>query len=132
MSHHATGKAVTLPNSIFLTAPVINESFTQDYMLHSFSVPVKMGDNWQQAEQALLAAAEEACRPFIDRAKQHLQQLATREGLETPTIEPRVTVSVPDPGTVNLVVRIPVPAQQKNRLHQQILRRYLETAGISP
>jgi len=129
LTHQATGKAITLPNSIFLTAPVINETFTDDYALLTFTVPVKVQDNWQEAEKSLLNIANDVCQPFLGNAKKRLRHLAAREGLDAPSIEPRVALSFSDPDQVNLIVRIPAPVQQKNRLQQDILRRYLTERG---
>ena len=129
-THQHTGRLVTLPNSLFLTYPVINESFTDDYVLHTFTVPVKTEDSWQQAEEALLAAAQAICEPFIEEARRHITRIASREGLELSTIDPRITLSLPEPGRVNLALRIPVPEGEKGKIEQEILRRYLDRPDL--
>ena len=63
--HQMTGRAVVLPNSIFLGKPLVNESYTHDFVLHPFKIPLKMDADWQLEEQDLLAAAKEECAPFL-------------------------------------------------------------------
>ena len=123
--HQGTSRAVTIPNSLLLAEPVFNESFTEQFVLHTFIIPLNDTDNWQKAEQQLLKAAAEACSPFLAQARNHIARLTTREGLETPSVEPRVTLSLPQPGRVDLIVRVPAPASKKGDIEQDVLRRYL-------
>jgi small-conductance mechanosensitive channel len=129
LTQQHTGRAVVVPNSVFLDKPVINESFTDEYVLHVFKVPVKMNKNWQQAEQDLLEAARDQCRLFLDPARQHFQRLGKTQGLATLSVELRVTVSIPKADELELIVRIAVPARRKGRIEQEILRR-LVTAVV--
>ena len=46
-------------------------------------------------------------------------------GLDLPDVAPRVMVSLPSPGQVDLSVRIPVPARSRGRIEQKILGRFL-------
>ena len=123
--HQGTSRAITIPNSVFLTSPVINESFTEPYVLHTFSVPIKAGGPWQRAEKALLDASDEVCRPFLSDARRHIAHLTAKEGFDTPSVDPRVSLSLPNPEQIDLVVRVPAPNQRKGFVEQEILRRYL-------
>ena len=129
LTHQYTGRAIAIPNSIFLASPVTNESFTHDYVLHVFQVPMKADDDWQTAERYLLEAANEVCSPFLDEAKRHLELNAERKGLDVPDIDPRVTLELNDPSRVDLVVRMPAPARRKGRAEQQVIRQYLMRAA---
>ncbi len=128
LTQQLTGRSIVLPNSMFLDKPVINETFTQEYVLHVFKVPVEMED-WQQAEHDLIEAAKSECAPFLDEARKHFESLGEHEGLVTLSVDPRVTVTIPKAGEVELVVRIAVPARKKGRVEQAILRRFLVLAG---
>jgi len=125
LTHQYTGRAVVLPNSLFLTSPIINESFTDDYVLHVFTIPLKDTDDWQAAEKYVRDAAAIVCEPYIESAGQYLKQLGQREGLDVPSTEPRVTIQLTEPGRIDLIVRIPTPAREKGRIEQQLLREYL-------
>src|SRR5690606_21781606 len=45
LTHQYTGRSVTIPNSVFLTQNIINESYSTDYVLHIFEVPVKFNQH---------------------------------------------------------------------------------------
>jgi small-conductance mechanosensitive channel len=128
-SHQYTGRAIVIPNSLLLNTPLINETFTHDYVLHVFCIPLNSSDDWQRAEQLLLEAAQLECSPFLDQARTYMKSLENQQGLDSPTVAPRVTLHIPEPGKINLLLRIPAPSRRKGRLEQAILRRYL--FGIS-
>jgi len=45
--------------------------------------------------------------------------------LEAPSPDPRVTIQLPEPGKLQLVLRFPAPDRGRSRIEQAILRRYL-------
>jgi small-conductance mechanosensitive channel len=114
VSHQHTGRAVTIPNSMFLASPVINETFTSDYVLHIFTVPVANEPDWKQKEAWLLEAAQEICWPFLEDARRHIGKIGSREGLGIPAVDPRV------------IVERPAPARSKGRVEQHILQKSLD------
>jgi small-conductance mechanosensitive channel len=124
-SHQYTGRAIIIPNSLLLNTPLINETFTHDYVLHVFCVPLNSSDSWQRAEQILLEAAQIECGPFLEQARIYMKNIESQHGLDSPTVAPRVTLQIPEPGKINLLLRIPTPSRRKGRLEQAILRRYL-------
>ncbi|MFW7377677.1 MAG: mechanosensitive ion channel domain-containing protein [Oligoflexus sp.] len=123
--HHFTGRVVTLPNSFFLSQPLINETETGEFVLHIFRVayPRASGD-WIEARTRLLETAREVCQPYYASAKRQFMKLAKSEGLETPNVEPRVSISYTEPDRVDLLVRIAVPNTGKSRIEQAILSRF--------
>jgi small-conductance mechanosensitive channel len=128
LTQQHTGRAIVLPNSLLLDKPVINETFTDEYVLHVFKVPVTMDQNWQQAEQDLLGAAREQCNSFLAEARKHFQRLGREKGLTVLSVEPRVSVLISKPNEIEFVVRIAVPARKKGRIEQAILRRFVSLA----
>lgn len=126
LSHQHTGRAVVLPNSIFLSEPVINESYMEDYVLHTIVMPVSRQEDWRRIERHLLRAAADACAEYLDAAQLHIVRLARRQGIHAPSVQPRITLQLPKPDEINLIVRFPVPARKKGHTEQAVLRRYLE------
>jgi small-conductance mechanosensitive channel len=124
-SHQYTGRAIVIPNSLLLNTPLINETFTEEFVLHVFAVPLYASDDWQRAEQLLLEAAHIECGPFLEEARTYMKTIESKHGLDSPTVAPRVTLQIPEPGRIHLLVRVPAPARRKGRLEQAILRRYL-------
>jgi len=121
LTHQRTGRVIVLPNSLFVSEPVTNESYTHEYVLHVFTVPFRRSDNWRGAQQALLAAARKHCQAHLSDARKHMRRLAERQGLDAPSVDPRVTVQVPAPDEIHLVVRVPVNAAQRGGIEQAIL-----------
>lgn len=124
-----SGRAIILPNSIFVTSPLINETFTDEYVLHMFQVPVKYDASWKEAETMLLDAAKEVCAPYLDAAHRHLNQMAHRHALVPSTVEPRIIIQMNDPEKLTLLVRFPTPAREKGRHEQEVLKRFLTRFG---
>lgn len=124
-THQHTGRTIVLPNSLLLTAPLINESATADFVLHSIVIPVRRESAWEDTERRLLDAAEEVTRPFLAEARRHMERVGAARGLKAFSVEPRITLQVADPDRLNLVLRFPVPARERGRVEQAILRRAL-------
>jgi small-conductance mechanosensitive channel len=125
IGHQQTGRAVTVPNSVFLLQPVINETFSDAYVLHTFEVPVARDERWHESESNLLLALNEAQATYAAEAKAYFERRQIERGIESPTLDPRVLVRVDDPQQLTLIARLPVPARRKGRIEQTILHRFL-------
>lgn len=120
-----SGRAIVFPNSLLLAHPLINETYMKDYIVHIMTIPLAVTDDWQAAEKILLSVADEACQPFLENAARHMKELEGRNWMDVPSVKPRVSIQIPEPGRVNLLLRIPTPAHRTSRLEQVILRRFL-------
>lgn len=121
-----TGRTVVIPNSLYLTTPVTRESPLGGFALTTLNVPVKVADDIAAAERVLLAAAEEVVRPFLEEVKAAAARIERTEGIEPPSVEPRVTIAMPDPERCDLLVRFPAPVDGRREVEQTILKAYLE------
>lgn len=126
-SSQYTGRAVVFPNSLLLSHPVINETYMKEYVVQVLTIPLTMEDDWQTAEKLLLEIAMSECIPFMEEARIHMKQLEGKAWLDAPSVEPRVSLHLPEPGRLHLLLRIPSPAHRTSRLEQAILRRFLLT-----
>jgi len=124
-SSQYTGRAVVFPNSLLLSHPVANETFMKEFIVHPITIPMTIEDDWQRAEKLLLAIAMSECASFMPEAEKHMKQLEGRAWLDAPSVQPRVTIQLPEPGFINLLLRIPAPAHRTGRLEQAIIRRFL-------
>src|SRR5690606_24269762 len=115
------GRMVVLPNAIFVSEPVVNESATQSYVQHVFSVPFKRDDNWSAARDALLAAATLHSEPHLEKARRYMGKVSDQLGIAAPSVEPRVTIQVPTAGEIHLVVSFPSKAADRGQIEQAIL-----------
>ena len=124
-SHQYTGRAMVIPNSLFLRHSLTNESYLKDYRLHIITVPLSIQDDWKLAEAILLEAAHEECQSYIQDAKKKMKALEGKVWLDAPSVEPRVTIQLPETGQINLLLRIPCPTTIPARLEQAILKKFL-------
>jgi len=131
LTHQRTGRKIVLPNSMFITDAVTNESFTEAYVLHVFTVPLKLGDDWRAARRLLLAAAQHHCHSYIEPARRHMARIAEDKGLDSPSVDPRVTIQLPTAGEIHLLVRIPAPARRQGVVEQRIIQQYLDEAAAA-
>ena len=76
-SHQRTGRMIVLPNALFVSEPVTNESFTDHWDFHVFTVPFKREDNWPAAREALLNAANRHCESYLDTARKYMSKVGT-------------------------------------------------------
>lgn len=131
-TNQASGRAIVLPNSVFLTHPMVNETFTDAYVLHPFELKVPRDSDWKKAESVLLEAASAECATFLDDAKASLSRQIARYSLPNLGLDPRVSIDLSNPTQIGLLVRVPVPVRQKSKVEQAILRRFLDgTLSIS-
>lgn len=128
-AHLYTGRVTIFPNSLLFTNALVKENPGQDYGLYTLVVPLAADDRWQRAEQALLEAAKAECAPFMEEAARQMKLLEQTNLLEAPSPEPRITIQLPEPGTMHLVLRFPAPDRGRSRVEQAILRRYLSQLG---
>lgn len=121
MGHQRTGRMIVIPNSLFVSEPVINESFTDNWDFHAFTVPFKREDDWPAAQQALLESARRQCEPYLETVRKYMSKVGISRGLEVPSVDPKVSIQVPVAGEVHLIVRLPVKSGQRSHVEQAIL-----------
>jgi small-conductance mechanosensitive channel len=105
--------------------PVVNETYMKEYIVDVLTIPLLSHDDWQHAEKILLQIAREECAPFMEEARLYMKQLEGKAWLDAPSVEPRVSLQLPEPGRINLLLRIPAPSHRTSRIEQAILRRFL-------
>jgi len=126
LSQQRTGRITVIPNALFLSEPLINESFTHDYVLHVFTVPFKREENWKAAQKAIQESTDKFCAPYLEDARNFMEKLSDQRGLDVPSVDPRVRISVPAAGEVHLVVRFPVKTSERSFMEQAILSDVFE------
>lgn len=131
-THQYTGVNIFIPNAVFLSAAVRNETHGgEEYVFHIITVTVKAGENWPKAEALLLEAANLVCAPFLNDARIRMHNISRKHALDAPAVEPRVNLQMPDHEKITFQLRVPVPAKRRGRIEAEILRRYL-TAMYAP
>jgi small-conductance mechanosensitive channel len=125
-AHQYTGKRIVFPNNLLLTDPVVNESFLGNYYMNNIRFPIHIHEDWKKAKEILLRIAQEECAPYIEQARHRLRSIERSKSLELPSVEPKISIQIPDPDTIHLHLRIPSPGHLKGRLEQVVVTRFLE------
>jgi small-conductance mechanosensitive channel len=131
-SHQYTGRAMIIPNSWVFQHAITNEAYTKKFRLHIITVPLSTDDNWKLAEQLLLKAGREEAAPYVEEARAYLKKLEGKQWLDAPSVDPRVTIQLPEPGRIDLLLRVPCPTQFPSRLEQAILKKFLAEFQFAP
>lgn len=124
--HQYTGRVVTIPNSMFLTTPVKNETFGEKYSVHSFKIAVPREQNWKMAGELLLDVCRIVTRPYLDDARKNLEIHTVYNNYNYINVEPRVSYDFGYYRCVDLVVRIPCLTNERASIEQRIIQMYIE------
>ncbi len=125
-----SGRQVVLPNSVFLSHPLQNQSLQQDYVLQTLRLTVYPGEDWRALEKILLESANRECQSFLEPALHAMSRMAQREGLDLPRVEPRVSLQYDDYGRLHMTLRFPTPLGNVSRVEQAILRSVVSTRVV--
>ncbi|MCP9438911.1 MAG: mechanosensitive ion channel family protein [Nitrospira sp.] len=130
-AHLYTGRVIAFPNSLLFSNALVKENPGLDYGLYTLVVPFKIDTDWQRAEHLLLAAARAECEPYLQEAARQMKMIEQTNLLEVPSPEPRVTIQLTEPDTMQFVLRFPAPHRGRSRVEQAIVRRYLADLTLS-
>jgi small-conductance mechanosensitive channel len=121
-----SGRQVVIPNSLFLSNAVYNQSLQQKYVLQPVRFVVYPGESWKELEKLLLDCANRECSSFLEGARHSMARLSLREGLDLPRVEPRVTFQYDDFGRLHATLRFPTPLDRVSRTEQAIVKSVLD------
>jgi small-conductance mechanosensitive channel len=131
-SHQQTSRSITIPNSMFLVYPIINESCRENFIAHNVSIPLDVRDDWKNAERILLNVATDECAPYLDEARQEIREMEHKHGIHLPTLEPHVWITLPHRKEILLNLRLVAPAYLKGTIEQSIIKRFMKEFRPSP
>ncbi|WP_051304628.1 mechanosensitive ion channel family protein [Chitinilyticum litopenaei] len=126
------GRTLTIPNSLLLSEPVFNETRLGSYVIQTIHIELPRAADWEAAESVLLAAAGDIVAAYAEDLERHRRDIEQGFALESPSLTPRVRLSLDEHETITLHLQLPVPLGQRARVEQDILRHYLRattTAG---
>ncbi len=125
ITQQRTGRLAIIPNALFVSDAVINETPTRRYMFHVISVPFKRDHDWRTAQDILLAAAQAQCKPYMEDARRYLLGFSHQRGLDAPSLEARVLLQLPSADEIHLVARLPVPTARQSAIEQAIRKEVM-------
>lgn len=130
-SHQYSGRTLSIPNSLFLTKPIINETALSEFVVHTFVIPLDRSVDWELHEKVLLDASNEVCAEYLEKTKKYFHHIERKEGITMPAAEPRTRVQLESATSINLVARVPCPSYERGLVEQAIIRKYFELLKIN-
>ena len=125
MSHRMTGKMIKLPNSLLLTYPVIRDNDLGVFILDTILIPVPYSVDPVRAERVVIEATNRYTQPYLREAELSINVQEIEKLLDTPSIEPRITMVPIDDKQYKFVIRVAIPKEQRNRIEQEIFRDFM-------
>lgn len=120
-----TGKALFVPNSLFLTQPLLNYHTTSDYLKAEMQVTITYESDWRKAEQILHRLMEEETAPYTKEAqKQHQRRMWIFHEAKEPTAA-NVYIEAGSSGIV-FTLRFLIPIGSRRLITTKLTRRLLE------
>lgn len=124
-THQFTGRVITIPNSLMLTHEIRNESYFNQFVLHTFMIPLPYYVNSKQVEKILHEISDSMVKKYYPAAKQYIEKLQEKSSLETPTIEATVNIKIASFEEIQFIVRVTIPISEKGRIEQAITKEFL-------
>ena len=125
-----TGRMITIPNSLFLSSEVFNETDSvteqQDFVLHVIKVPIQVNKDWEVHKDSLLECANHYCEKYVQPATDFFKRLSKKKHVDVPLLDPRINIKFDAPEQVLFILRICVPVDEKGIIEQEILKAYLK------
>ncbi len=126
-----TSRTVTLPHSLLLTKPVRNLTATGTYVIHLLKIVAEPSEDLIFLESALLKAALEVCGPWMPEADAHLLRIESRDMVDLPSAEPKVILQLDNVKHATLSLRYACRPNERVKVEQAILRRYLQYRTVT-
>lgn len=128
--NHRTGKVITLPNSLYLSQMVVNEPRGFGFGWQNIRFMVPEGRDWQEAEEYLLSAAQQALDGLAERAADEVKHASEHLDVTLAQDPPTVFVKQLEGGQVELELCIGMPSKDKRQTTDVITRRFLDYLAI--
>jgi len=138
-SFTATGRTVSLPNSLFLTNTVINQNFLRRYQFHNIRITVDADAFPMDAEDRLLKRIEVLSADFQQTADRYNAMLEKRTGIDIPDAAPQIEFSTTREARLRTTITVFCPTDQIVRIEKGIMREFFnwyrnnrEFTGLGP
>jgi small-conductance mechanosensitive channel len=120
-----TGNVVIVPNALFLSHPVINETRILAFEWREIEFQVPAGGDWADAEQAMLAAAEQEIASYRPAVEQQLEQMQQAFAFHPLHVDPKTFVSIDSDGRVRIQLRMVLPSRRIRSTSDRLVRAFL-------
>ncbi|MEJ7137905.1 mechanosensitive ion channel domain-containing protein [Amphibiibacter pelophylacis] len=131
-THLMTGRILTFANSLVLTQTVSRENTMGSYVMHHFQMQVPYSVPPQRSLALVRALAFEQTLPYFAPAYKQWQKQKKRHFIDSPQIEPQITLQTATDLCYALHVRLVMPDSQRQEIEQHIIQGFLTQAFPDP
>lgn len=125
-SEQRSGSVLILPNSIFFTYPVLNQTKAFSAHWHSIKIVLTEDVNWKDCERALLKCGEDEWERVKDEIEQQERTLDESFDIVQKEGKPQIFLSQRDDGRLELELRVALPVRDFREVEDRIVRNYLD------
>ena len=119
-----TGRTAVLPNSMFLSAAVINQNFLRRYQFHSFCITIEPDAFPIDAEDKLQQRIETLTSHFIETAQRYNKMLEQRTGIDIPDAKPMVEFSTNEAAKLVTTLSVFCPTEEIAALEKAMMKEF--------
>lgn len=129
-SYEFTGRLVSIPNAVFLTAPVRNETFYGRYVYHKFSLTFEPGVDIDAMEKLVRDSLERDMEPHMDLARRYNATIERKAGLDLQDVEPEIIFETTSEAKIRMHVSAFLPTRNAIRFEQNAVRAALGRLSV--
>lgn len=129
-SYEFTGRLVTIPNAVFLSQPVRNETFYGRYVYHKFSLVFDAERDFATLERVVLESLRNDMAPHADLARRYNETIERKAGLDLQGVDPVIVFETTNEGRVRMNVTAFLPTREAIRFEQNAVRAALAVLAV--
>lgn len=125
-SYDYTGRTVTVPNSLLLTAAVKNENFFNKYVYHQFQIVIDADLDHRAVEKAVIDSLNAQMAAHHDLAARYNHVIEKKAGIDMQDIDPRANIDITNEGRVRIRFVAFMPTRLAVKFEQEAVRAGLD------
>ncbi|WP_274585185.1 mechanosensitive ion channel domain-containing protein [Neisseria leonii] len=120
-----SGKTISFPNSLLLSAPVSRDNTLGAFVVHTLDIPVPIHLDSDRIIPVLEDVLHRACDPYIAQMTEYFEAVQVQTMFITPAAVPRVSRVPHDDKVYHIVVRFASPLPKRLEIQQAVLDAYI-------
>ncbi|RED44205.1 mechanosensitive ion channel family protein [Aestuariispira insulae] len=125
-AYQFTGRAIVLPNSIFLAAPVTNEQFYRRFVFHNFYIVGAENTDAQALADTMLQSVRRDMENHQELARRYIALIEKRTGVTVGEPEPKARFTTTNEGRVSVSVTAFIPTREISSIEQRAIKAGLD------
>lgn len=125
-SYDYTGRTVTVPNSLLLTAAIKNENFFNKYVYHQFQIVFDADIDHRAVEKAVIDSLNAQMAEHRELAARYNLVIEKKAGVDLQDIDPRANLDITNEGRARIRFSAFMPTRFAVKFEQEAIRAGLD------